>query len=467
MANFDDLMLFIGAIPLFIAGLALSVRMVLMRYIYSALFFFTQMFFAVLAIYVYVNYEYIVEQPMFDFSVFTRDNIYLVICNSIGATIGILLVWITLSRSEFKEQSSLQSEVGSLLGSMNFFSRPFFYLSLFLSFVIALILFYTNPSILDLPYPINVHYQWMPYEFIKIPVFLAFLALMYCYVKLARVGGAEMGTMPQLTHLAKLNFLIVTILMLFLAGARGLFVFLWGVVAFFEFVFYFKKRCNPLVGVLFLLLSWFGYSAFPLFRSIASDVGLLEATLAFLYAGLGLDSTTYQVASDPYAIWLDDIPMFGQSLFHFLYVVDLEISGISRYGITFLNLLPQLLPEFLDGVFFTRPLNDNWILGDYYFHGGGFWLAANAYWNGGSLVMLLFICILAGIFCGLDRYFMGRRSGSLFKLIYWLWIPAMVVQIGYGIQGMVRVVEILLLIIFIERFFLNTSQQANTQLDKL
>jgi hypothetical protein len=91
-------------------------------------------------------------------------------------------------------------------------------------------------------------------------------------------------------------------------------------------------------------------------------------------------------------------------------------------------------------------------LGDHYYHGGGFLLVANAYWNGGLWVALLFMAVLSAIFVGFDRYLMRPDVGLLYRAVYWLWLPVMIVQLGYGIQGVVRVVQLLVAVILLERF---------------
>lgn len=171
-----------------------------------------------------------------------------------------------------------------------------------------------------------------------------------------------------------------------------------------------------------------------------------------LRIGLGLGGDANLTYADEGAIRLNDIPMHGTSLFHLLYVIQLVQDGISLAGSSFVNLIPQSLPGWLDSVLWERPLNDNWLLGEYYYHGGGFLIIANAYWNGGLWVALLFIAVLAAIFVGFDRYLMRPDVGLLYRAVYWLWLPVMIVQMGYGIQGMARVVQLLAVVILLERF---------------
>ncbi len=156
--------------------------------------------------------------------------------------------------------------------------------------------------------------------------------------------------------------------------------------------------------------------------------------------------------------------MIGASLFHSLYVIQLLQDGISINSSTFVNLIQQLLPSWLDGVLWTRPLNDNWLLANYYYHGGGFLLVANAYWNGGLWVALLFMVVMSAIFVGFDRHLRRPDAGLLYRMAYWLWLPVMIVQLGYGIQGMMRVVELLMAVILLERFLRKHRVRGRTSL---
>ena len=145
--------------------------------------------------------------------------------------------------------------------------------------------------------------------------------------------------------------------------------------------------------------------------------------------------------------------MVGQSIFHMLYTIDLVRRGDALPGSTFLNLIPQAVPQFIAKMFdFERPLNDNWLLAKYYRHGGGFLAIANAYWNGGMVVMAGFTAILTAILMAIDQYFSRGRRKILATLGYWLGLPIFTIQLFYGIQGAVRILQFVSLLILYDGY---------------
>jgi hypothetical protein len=221
-----------------------------------------------------------------------------------------------------------------------------------------------------------------------------------------------------------------------------------------ELFLWYKRRGSLGWAAVFLFLAWIAYSAWIGMRVQLSSLPIGEVFSNALELAFGIGSSSSFVYPGDSRIRLGEITMISMSLFHLLYVIDLIRDGISLGGSTFLNLFPQVLPEFLDGVLWQRPLNDNWRLADQFFHGGGFLVVANAYWNGGFWVAMLFMSVLSAIFLALDRYLASRKVGTLYRVVYWLWLPVFIVQLGYGIQGLVRVIQLLVFVIFLERVLL-------------
>ncbi|GLS34422.1 hypothetical protein GCM10010869_00100 [Mesorhizobium tianshanense] len=177
------------------------------------------------------------------------------------------------------------------------------------------------------------------------------------------------------------------------------------------------------------------------------------------WIGVGLGDDAELVYRGQQQIRLGDITMIGQSLYHLLYAVQLIKDGISLSGLTFINLIPQALPEFLDGVLWDRPLNDNYRLMEYYHHGGGFLILANVYWNGGLAVVGPFFAALSTIFIVFDKHLVKASTGVIYRAVYWLWIPIMIVQLGYGVQGEFRVVQLLIVALFFDKWHRNFRRQ--------
>jgi hypothetical protein len=157
---------------------------------------------------------------------------------------------------------------------------------------------------------------------------------------------------------------------------------------------------------------------------------------------------------------MEKIPLLGQSLFHLLYTIDLIENGISLGGSTFVNLIPQFLPEYLDGILWTRPLNDNWLLSFQMAHQGGFLHLANAYWNGGLWVCALYGLVLSFLFSRIDSHLVSIKSSSIYYLVYIFYIPSLIVQLGYGIQGIARIVEALFIIMLYDSIVHSRRQKS-------
>jgi hypothetical protein len=333
---------------------------------------------------------------------------------------------------------SLRAVVAETIGRLDSIGFVWVHLLLLGSFAGSVLLFLTNASVLDVSYPYQLDQQWLPEEVFKIPILLSTVALAIVYAK--RISRQRRDIM--LMNIARFNFLFVNVLSVLLAGGRGLFTFLVLIIGTFEFFLCFRRKGSLPWGALFIFLAWFAYQSWPYMRwSLALTPFNDVVSEAFLVCfGMG-DQSGPTVA---YAgLRLSDIGMFSASMFHLLYVEQLIRDGISLDGASFVNLLPQALPSWLDGVLWKRPLNDNWLLAEHYHHGGGFLVVANAYWNGGIWVAELAIAALSFIFVGYDRYLANPRAGMIYRVAYWLWLPIMVVQIGYGLQGMIRVVELL------------------------
>lgn len=450
----DENLLFASAVMFLIAGGWGMTVMVLNRYFYTAMLLGFHIVMIGFTGYVLINRDRVIDEPMFSFSVFSLSNLQVVLANLVLVSMIIYSIWSAFRRRTYRfSDVTPENMLYELFGEIKKTPRIAFRLSLGGSFLLGLLLFITNPSVIGYQYPSQVEFQWVQRELIKLPTFLSIFALVYCYAGVIRADMRDIGLSYFWLQIAQVNFLFISVLMLLLTGSRGMFTFLWAFVGLFELLLWKKGRRSPRWGLFFLLLSWFSFQSFPYMRSELSQSALLTVLHDSLLLAVGLGGGSSDIIAGGADIRINDVTMIGQSLFHFLYVVELIDSGNSLAGQTFLNLVPQMIPDFLDKIFFERPINDNWILTDYYFHGGGFLVIANAYWNGGTWVACLFIALLTGIFVGFDRYLHNQNSGGLYKGVYWLWLPVMVVQLGYGIQGLARVVELLAVVIAAECIF--------------
>lgn len=438
------------AVAFTLSGIAVAVMLLAWRYAYSGILLGYHVGMAAFTTWVFINRERVVYEQSFIFSTFTDANLQWAIVTLVTVSLVVFLAWVMLVRGGKKLlRVSILTLLYEWFGHLDRLPVKWFQITLFGSFGLGILLFMTNTTVFEVGYPFNLGAQWVPMEILKIPTLAMACVLATAYIRRARRGRGFANWLL----IAKVNFLIVTILMLLLTGSRGLFTFLWLGFGLLELVLL-KKRCGSLGwGVLFIWLSWFAYMSWPYMRggslaNLPTDEVLMQALQISI--GLGGDANPTYAGEDE--IRLGDIPMHGASLFHLLYVIQLIQDGISLAGSTFVNLIPQSLPSWLEGLLWERPLNDNWLLGNYYYHGGGFLIVANAYWNGGLWVALLFMAVLSAIFVGLDRYLTRPDVGLLYRAVYWLWLPVMIVQMGYGIQGIVRVIQLLVAVIVLERF---------------
>lgn len=450
MVYLDERLLAGMALAFTLSGVSVAVVLIVRRYIYSGVLLGYHVGMAAFTTWVFINRDRVIHEQVFVFSTFTDANLQWAMVTLVTASLTVFLPWMALARGGRNLlRASVRTLVYELLGRLDHLPVVGFQLALVSSFVFGVLFFMTNTSVLEVSYPFQESSQWVPWEIQKVPTLAAVGALAFAYARRLRRGPS----FADWLLIAKINFLVVTILMLFLMGARGLFTFLWLGFGVFELVLWKKRRGSLGWGVLFVVLAWFAYQSWPYMRGYLAQLPADEVLMQALQLSVGLGDDANLTYAGQDEIRLNDIPMHGASLFHLLYVIQLIQDGISLSGSTFINLIPQSLPSWLDGVLWERPVNEAWLLRDYgYYHGGGFFLVANAYWNGGLWVALLFMVVLSIIFVGFDRYLMRPDVGLLYRAVYWLWLPVMIVQMGYGIQGMVRVVQLLVVVILFEQF---------------
>jgi len=377
-------------------------------------------------------------EKLHDFSVFTKDNLQTSLNVLVLNVVIILAVCvIEFSRKRKLNDFALYKNIVSIKISL-------LYVVIFSSFIFSVFFFTTNITLLDIGYPLQGESQWVSRSILKLPFFLASAALWVLYIKDAyyKVNG------KFILNLARTNFIIVSMLILLLIGSRGIFVFLTFLFALFELRRYTASR-NLIWFFVFIALMWLMYKGWPYIRVNLHLLPFSEVmSNSFLVMSPFKDMMSVEGGD---LVKISQFKVLDQLLFHMLYVVQLVNDGISLGGDTFINLFPQSIPSFLDGLLMYRPRNDNWILGDYYGGGGGFLVIANAYWNGGVLVSMVFILFLTIMSIFIDRYPMRRKAGIVFYAVYILMFPVMAVQLGYGIQGLVRVLEVIMLVIMLDR----------------
>lgn len=370
-------------------------------------------------------------EPAFDFSVFSEETLTAALGFN---TLSLGLSLIAYSRfPRLAEPSSLLS--GRYSGAINHArvlaaNQRLDALLAFSWFVIAAVAWIT-PNVFQFPYPTN---SGLPLDLphtIRVFVVLIPLAVLV-------LASFEAGNKMSLhSAIARGTFYVAVFAVGILHGPRGAMTGLLIAVAAIDLTFSrasWAVRASVLLldvlYLMFLVVQW------PEIRVMAAEVGFWQAFISSFqhYSGvLDLRSGVEE------GIFLNDIPMMGQSLFHFLYVVTLIDWGVSRNYQSFIDLVPQQLPEILDGVLWTRPIGDNWLINDYFLNGGGFYVYAAAYWNGGLVAMSLFAVGLAWCLARIEVLF--KDKGRIFAIAYFAFAILLPVNIYYGIQGLVRGLE--------------------------
>ena len=432
--------------------------MVEKRHFYLAMFVFAQTIIFSFFFYVYVNSEQVLRTTVYVFEpVFNHSYLKIAVNASLVALIAIVATY-SIYRKNWKkgDKINIVYVAFQLLEKFALVPNGLGSLLIFLSFLVSLTIFSTSITILEMPYPFNTRINWFPAIYYPLLYSLVFIPYIVFF---AKGLSAQFANTPTLLFLARLNLIISPILLLFTYSSRGLMTVIFFIVGLLELSLARKKRGSWIFGIIYLALSWYLYQSFTYVRFHLAAFGeppgvvlmrSLEIAIPFLTPEQSVTVVNTETAD---LIDLNDFPMVGQSIFHMLYTIDLVRRGDALPGSTFLNLIPQAVPQFIAKMFdFERPLNDNWLLAKYYRHGGGFLAIANAYWNGGMVVMAGFTAILTAILMAIDQYFSRGRRKILATLGYWLGLPIFTIQLFYGIQGAVRILQFVSLLILYDGY---------------
>lgn len=432
--------------------------MVKKSHFYLTMFVFAQTLTFSFFFYVYVNSERVLRTTVYVFEpVFNHANLKLAVNASLVALMTIVVTYAMYRQNwQKREQINIADIAFRLLEKFTLVPNGVGLLLIFLSLLVSLVIFSTSITILEMPYPFNARINWFPAIYYPILYSLVFIPYI---VFLAKGISAQFANIPTLLFLARLNLIISPTLLLFTYSSRGLMTVIFFIVGLLELLLTRKKRGSWIFGIIYLALFWYLYQSFTYLRFYLAAFGdppgvvlmrSLERAIPFLTPEQSVTVVNTETAD---LIDLNDFPMVGQSIFHMLYTIDLVRRGNVLQGTTFLNLVPQAVPEFIAKIMdFERPLNDNWLLARYYRHSGGFLVIANAYWNGGMAVMTGFTAILTSILMAIDQYFSRGRRKVLETLGYWLGLPIFTAQLFYGIQGAVRILQFVGLLIFYNHF---------------
>lgn len=425
-------------------GTVEALRMLRKTYVLTSVLFFSHIMMTYFIGWILLNIEKVFYRDIFDFSVFTKENLIIALTSLTLADLTVFITYIRVTRK--KENRLLFEEIKTILMSYNTtqIKRSFFLSILILSFALGAFVYFTNTSIIEVPYPFQTDTQWISYTCYKIPVIMACIALLLAYHQKTYIG-------PWFVNFARINFVFTIVFWLLYSGSRGFVTFLSVVFAMFEIYLFKLKYCKPYWSIAFMIIALWLYFCWPHMRTMLAYAPIDVVFIKSFFLALTIFDSMGQGDDD---IILSNFPLIGMSLFHFLYTIQLIKDGISLEGITFLNLIPQSMPTFVYDVFGAeRPLNDNTKLGLHYNHLGGFFSFANAYWNGGIITALLFMLILTLFFIWFDRRLFQHNTSNIYRALYLIYLPVVIIQFFYGVQGLVRAIEILAIGIFVDKYY--------------
>lgn len=385
--------------------------------------------FSIFCAYILTVMDRVVAEPMFEFAVFTFDSVKrALLLNDFAFGIAMLIYGFhprILLRSRLFSYDEFRETARRLSG------RAIFYpLGLCLCWTIILLVFILTPNVLQFPYPENYLQprnisSLLRAALVLVPFLFSIIRFVHDEYRITFGGVLFRAT----TYVAVFAIGLM-------CGSRGPMVGILIGMLFLDAAYcrsaFHWKSLSILVGLAYLI---FAVINWPDMRTSISAIGFIPAfTASFVNYG-----NILLLGSGSNAVFLSDFPMLGQSLFHFLYTIALVDSGQSLHYQTFLNLIPQQLPEILDGILWTRPINDNWLLADHFRHGGGFYSYANAYWNGGVVALGLFSGLLALIIARIEIFF--KRLPIIFLAAYFVFLLLVPIGLYYGIQGLLRGIE--------------------------
>lgn len=380
--------------------------------------------------YIFYDYKSILEKGPFDFSVFIYGNIQKV-SNLTLLVILIMFLVLLLSPKRFYRISIDFEKIKKNISIYAYKIKKIPYINMTLAAGIILVL-----DLLIFNFTFNVfkgHYGTGDMKmYIEIPNFIRSLVSLLSLSLYILLKTKESFDNTLRVILFKL-FLFLSIFFVDLSfGPRGSTVGMFVVLLVFDLLtdkHSISKYLNSFITLTILFLLIF---IWPMMRFHIPDDGIIVTfldSISNFIESLSLFSEVQFYA----------VPMIPQTLFHFLFVVDLIDKDISLNLSTFVNLISQQLPSFVENFGITRPLNDNYKLMKYFFHGGGFYIFANAYWNGGILVMSIFTFVVTYILIKIELFFKSHKK--IYYIAYPLFIYLIPVNTFYGIQPFVRGIE--------------------------
>lgn len=390
--------------------------------------------------YVYSNYDVLLPEGPFDFSAYNLSNLHNI--NNVMYLIFSIIYFVLLinRRKILKSKKELAKNLKDIilegLQKLHRIKSYTLFITIVLIVLVDILIFIGTFNIYKGPYGVDMdQYPYVP-KFIR--AFIGLLSfLVYVIVKMKNRMNTNFNVI-----LVKLFFFFSVFFAILSYGSRGSGVGILILLLIFDSMtdksknLKFFNAFSSFLLILILIILW------PIIRSLVYDYGLVNAFV------ISLNYVIFEASNSFENMQFRLIPMIPMTLFHFLYVSDLIAEGISLDYSTFFNLIPQQIPSAISSVIgYERPLNDNWRLANYFFHGGGFYIFANAYWNGGVIALGLFTFVIVQVLVWIEKFF--KNHHIIYYLAYPLFIYLIPVNTFYGIQPFVRGLEYALIAIFL------------------
>jgi hypothetical protein len=365
----------------------------------------------------------------FDFSAYEIDYVQKA-SNVLFVVFSVMMfVWALYARVVFlTNKVDIKLKINQLLLPIKIINNRKVIIVLTLVSVFSILILFTSATIFQAPYPFNKKMGLIIFPDSLRP----FLVLPYLFAYfIVKIKSNFRNTIK--VYVFKVLFFMALYFLLLIIGPRGAATGLIMLMMFFDLIAdksWFTKIMNFLVAIALLYIIVF---LWPIMRFDIYSMGVIDAFSTALLKASG-------ISGDFFSVQFSLIPMIPMTLFHFLYVVALVEHGNSLDYQTFINLIPQQVPIFLEPIFGQRPLNDNWLLMKYYFHGGGFYIFANAYWNGGITPMFIFAIVVSWILVKIEKFFKQVKD-PLYFLAYPVFVFLIPVNTFYGIQPFIRGLE--------------------------
>jgi len=374
-------------------------------------------------------FDEIIKLGPFDFYAYKKEYIQEV-SNIMFIVFGInTLIWSLYSKIIFmNNRIKLNIQLNTLLEPIHKISQKKINIMIIVLLIISIVIFILTATVFEASYPYNKKMGLIILPDTIRPLLVIPFLLVYFIIK---TQSNFYNTFKVLLY--KLLFFFVLFYLLLIIGPRGSATGLIGLLLLFDLITDKRLSTKMLNLSLNIYILYVLILLWPSMRWDISHVGFFDAY-----------QLSYEKANSMFDAFLSTqfyaVPMIPQTLFHFLYVNDLITRGISLDNQTFINLIPQQMPAFLESIFGSRPLNDNYLLMKHFFHGGGFFIYANAYWNGGITPLVIFTSVVAWVLVQIEKFFKNVKD-SKYLIPYPIFIYLLPVNTFYGIQPFVRGLE--------------------------